>query len=136
MASADLELQGAIVALLKADATLTALVAGRIYDQPPTPVTFPYVELGEAQVLRADATCISAGEVYLTMHAWSTKTGYPEVKAIADAVAESLHHAPLNLATNRLISISHRQTRVFRDSDGLTSHAVIELIAYVEKPRF
>lgn len=135
MAAVDLELQGAIVAQLKADATLTALVAGRIYDQPPTPVTFPYVEIGEAQVIRTDATCISAGEVYLTMHAWSQAVGYPEVKRIADAVVEALHHAPLNLATNRLISISHRQNRVFRDSDGLSSHAVIELIAYVEKPR-
>ncbi|MBB6299906.1 DUF3168 domain-containing protein [Rhizobium leucaenae] len=134
MASPDLELQAAMVARLKADATLTTLVQGRVYDQPPDPAAFPYVTLGEAQFIRDDATCISAGAVYLTLHAWSRAVGFPEAKRVADAVAESLHLAPLTLATNRLISINHRQNRAFRDPDGLTSHVVIELVAYVEKP--
>ncbi|RVH29429.1 DUF3168 domain-containing protein [Sinorhizobium meliloti] len=137
MASPELELQGAIVARLKADVGLMALVNG-VYDQPPdTAFATPkesYVTIGEAQFLRDDATCVNGGEVYLTMHAWSRKVGYPVAKQIADAVAESLHLAPLTLATNRLISIMHRQTRVFRDTDGLTSHAVIDFVANVEKP--
>ncbi|QIG68373.1 putative tail protein [Rhizobium phage RHph_Y3_56_1] len=134
MASAELELQGALVGRLKADAPLTALVQGRVYDQPPSPVTYPYVTIGEAQTIRDDATCVSGGQVYLTLHAWSTKPGFPEVKQIADAVVESLHLAPIALPTNRLISIMHRQTRTFRDADGLTSHAVIEFVANTEKP--
>lgn len=137
MASPELELQGAIVARLKADVGLMALVNG-VYDQPPdTAFATPkesYVTIGEAQFLRDDATCVNGGEVYLTLHAWSRKVGYPVAKQIADAVAESLHLAPLTLATNRLISIMHRQTRVFRDPDGLTSHAVIDFVANVEKP--
>ncbi|MDW9540283.1 DUF3168 domain-containing protein [Sinorhizobium meliloti] len=136
MASPELELQGAIVARLKADVGLMALVNG-VYDQPPdTAFATPkesYVTIGEAQFLRDDATCVNGGEVYLTLHAWSRKVGYPVAKQIADAVAESLHLAPLTLATNRLISIMHRQTRVFRDLDGLTSHAVIDFVANVEK---
>lgn len=134
MPSPDLELQIAMVGRLKADATLTTLVQGRIYDQPPVPATFPYVTIGEAQFIRDDATCISAGAVYLTLHAWSRTAGYPEAKRVADAVAESLHLAALSLPTNRLISINHRQNRAFRDQDGITSHVVIELVAYVEKP--
>ncbi|MHC2540411.1 DUF3168 domain-containing protein [Sinorhizobium meliloti] len=137
MASPELELQGAIVARLKADVGLMALVNG-VYDQPPdTAFATPkesYVTIGEAQFLRDDATCVNGGEVYLTLHAWSRKVGYPVAKQIADAVAVSLHLAPLTLATNRLISIMHRQTRVFRDTDGLTSHAVIDFVANVEKP--
>lgn len=137
MASPDLELQGVIVTRLKADATLMSLANG-VYDIPPTAAWATpkecYVTIGEAQFLRDDATCISAGAVFLTLHAWSRKVGYPVVKQMADAVVESLHRAPLSLPTNRLISISHRQTRVFRDPDGETSHAVIELVAYVEKP--
>ncbi|MGH0328778.1 DUF3168 domain-containing protein [Sinorhizobium meliloti] len=137
MASPELELQGAIVARLKADVGLMALVNG-VYDQPPdTAFATPkesYVTIGEAQFLRDDATCVNGGEVYLTLHAWSRKVGYPVAKQIADAAAESLHLAPLTLATNRLISIMHRQTRVFRDTDGLTSHAVIDFVANVEKP--
>jgi hypothetical protein len=134
MASAELELQGALVARLKADAPLAALVGTRVYDQPPSPVTYPYVTIGEAQTIRDDATCISGGQVYLTLHAWSVAVGFLEVKRIADAVTESLHLAPVTLATNRLISLMHRQTRTFRDADGLTSHAVIEFVANTEKP--
>lgn len=140
MASPELELQGALVARLKADAALITLVGSRVYDQPPTNstgvviATYPYVTIGEAQTIRDDATCLSAGQVYLTLHAWSQAVGFPEVRRIADAVTESLHLAPLALATNRLISIMHRQTRTFRDADGLTSHAVIEFVANTEKP--
>ncbi|TWA16004.1 uncharacterized protein DUF3168 [Sinorhizobium medicae] len=68
MASPEWELQVAIVARLKADAALTALISRRVYDQPPDPVTYPYVTIGEAQFLRDDATCISGGEIYVTMH--------------------------------------------------------------------
>lgn len=133
MASPDLELQGALVARLKADATLGALIGSRVYDQPPDGATFPYFTIGEAQFLRDDATCVSGGRIYLTMHAWSRAVGFPEVKRIADAVVESVHLAPITLPTNHLISIMHRQTDAFRDPDGLTSHAVIKFVANVEK---
>ncbi len=135
--SAELELQGAIVARLKADAPLTSLVNG-VYDQPPeTAWAAPkegYVTIGESQFIRDDATCITGGDVYLTLHAWSRKVGFPECKKIADVVVESLHLASLALTSWRLVSIMHRQTRTFRDSDGLSSHSVIEFVASVHKP--
>jgi len=135
--SPEYELQGAIVARLKADATLMAQVNG-VYDQSPTTAWATpkegYVTIGEAQFIRDDATCLEGGDVYLTLHAWSRKVGFPAVKEIAFAVSESLHMAPLVLASWRLVSIMHRQTRVFRDPDGLTSHAVIEFAASVHKP--
>jgi len=135
--SPELELQGVIVARLKADAGLMAQVNG-VYDEPPDSrwdePKLGHVTIGEAQFIRDDATCIEGGDVYLTLHAWSRKVGFPAVKEIAFAVSESLHMAPLTLASWRLVSIMHRQTRVFRDPDGLTSHAVIEFAASVHKP--
>lgn len=136
MASPDFELQAAILARLKADAALTALVNG-VYDQPPTTAWATpkesYVTIGEAQFIRDDATCLEGGQTYLTLHAWSRKTGYPVAKAIADAVVESLHLADIPMATNRFISMMHRTTRVFRDPDGLTSHAVIDFVAQFDR---
>jgi len=135
--SPEYELQAVIVPHLKADVALMAQVNG-VYDEPPatawaTP-KLGYVTIGEAQFIRDDATCLEGGDVYLTLHAWSRKAGFPAVKEIAFAVSESLHMAPLVLASWRLVSIMHRQTRVFRDPDGLTSHAVIEFAASVHKP--
>lgn len=134
MASPDLELQGAIVARLKNYAPLTALVGQKIYDRPPAAAQEPYVDIGEAQSLRADAECVDGQEVYLTLHAWSTYAGgFMEVKQVADAVVQALHQYPLALPTNRLVSINHRNTMTFRDPDGITSHAAIRFIAFTER---
>lgn len=134
MASPDLELQGAIVSRLRSYAPLTALVGRRTYDRPPANAVYPYVDIGEAYCLRTDATCVDAQEVRLTLHVWSIYTGgFMEVKQIADAVITALHQHPMTLATNRLIDLSHRLTRVFEEDDGATSHAVIEFAAQTER---
>ena len=134
MASPDLELQGAVVARLKTFSPLNALVGEGVYDRTPADAAAPYVDIGEAYCLRADAACLDAQEVRLTLHAWSTYAGgFKEVKQIADAVVIALHQFSMTLPTNRLISISHRRTRVMRDADGITSHAVIEFVAFTER---
>lgn len=134
MASPDLELQGAIVSRLRSYAPLTALVGQKIYDRPPADAGEPYVDIGEAYCLRSDVECVDAQEVRLTLHAWSVYTGgFMEVKQIADAVVTALHQHPMILPTNRLISISHRMTRTFRDGDTTISHAVIEFVAFTER---
>ncbi|MCV9965720.1 DUF3168 domain-containing protein [Pararhizobium sp. BT-229] len=137
MASPETELQDAVLARLKADAPLLALVNG-IYDEPPaTCWAIPkagYVTIGEADTIRDDAACVYGGQVYLTLHAWSRKVGYPAVKTMASAVVDALHLAPLTMPTHRFISLMHRQTRTFRDTDGKTSHAVIEFVANFDRP--
>lgn len=134
MASPDLELQGAVVARLKAFAPLTELVDEKVYDRPPADAVEPYVDIGEAYCLRSDTECVDGQEVRLTLHAWSTYAGgFKEVKQVADAVVIALHQHPMALPTNRVISIVHRLTRVMRDADGLTSHAVIEFVAFTER---
>ena len=132
--SAELELQGAINTRLRDDAQLIALVNKRVYDLVPSSEEYPYIAIGETQSIQDDATCITGEKIYLTLHAWSDEVGFPEVKRIASAVKDSLHLAPIELPTYRLVSLLHRQTRTLRDRDGITSHAVIELLASVHKP--
>jgi hypothetical protein len=74
-----------------------------------------------------------AGVSAMTFHGWSREVGFPEVKRLAAAVKDALHLAPIVLDNWRLVSINHRGTRVFRDQDGLSSHAVIDFAAFVEK---
>lgn len=134
MTSVSLELQGAIVARLKAYAPLTALVAQRIYDDVPLPATTPYVSLGPDQIVSDDADCLTGYEVTIQIDAWSTTKGLPEVRRVAEAVRSALHDYDLPLTDNALVSIQHRQTRNLRDPDGVTNHAVIEFVALVEQP--
>lgn len=134
MASPDLELQGAIYGRLMSFVPLAELVGEGIYDNPSADVNYPYVTIGEAYCLRADAECVDGQEIRLTLHAWSTRSdGFEEVKLIAGAVVDALHRHSLPLTTHRLISISHRTTRVMRDADGITSHAIIEFVAFTER---
>lgn len=133
MASASLELQGAIVTALKTAAAVTAMVNQNIYDMAPADAQTPYVVMGDFDEHRVDATCLKARKTYATLHVWSSSAGFMEVRQIAEAVAETLHHASLVLASNRLVSLDHSRTRVMRDLDGIHSHAVIELVAYTEK---
>lgn len=132
MTSPVLELQGAIVAALKAYAPLAALVGSRIYDDVPPSATFPYVSLGPTDEVSDDADCIDASEITVQIDVWSRAIGAPESLKIAHEVRAAL--ATLSLTTNALVSLEHRNTRRLRDPDGLTNHAALDFLAVVEMP--
>lgn len=134
MTAVSLELQGAIIARLKAYAPLTAIVGQRIYDNVPANAMTPYVSLGPEQVVSDDADCITGFEVTNQIDAWSEAVGLPEVKKIAEAVRAALHRYDLPLSDNALVSIEHRQTRFLRDPSSATNHAAIDFTSFVEQP--
>ena len=134
MASPSLELQGAIVARLKAWAGLSATVNGRVYDAVPAGAAFPYITVGEGDETSDDADCIDGFEISLDIDIWSRAIGYPEAKRISDEVRKALKSADLALPTNALVDFRHRQTRFLRDPDGLTSHAVMTFEGFAEQP--
>lgn len=130
--SPTLELQGAIIARLKAAAAVMALVATRVYDEIPSLPTFPYISMGPADEIQNDADCIEVVDLTFQIDGWSRTVGFPEISRIADAVRASLHRYALTLTTNALVEIQHRQTQRFRDPDGQTLHAVMQFVATIE----
>ena len=139
MADASYEALAAVLAALKVDATVSGLVGAKVYDRPPegdNAPTSPYISAGPTTAQRTDATCISAKEVFIQIDAWSWGPGLAygsaQVRAIADAVERAIHQKNFSLATNRLVSIEHRNTLVLLDADGATHHAVINFVAYTE----
>lgn len=134
MASPSLELQGAIVARLKAWAGLSGTVNERVYDAVPAGAAFPYITVGEGDETSDDADCIDGFEISLDIDIWSRANGYPEAKRISDEVRKAIKSADLALPTNALVDFRHRQTRFLRDPDGLTSHAVMTFEGFAEQP--
>lgn len=132
MLSASLSLQKAIVAALKADAGVSALVGSNVFDTVPSSDPFPRITLGEDQVITERADCYIGEEIFVTIHAWSRKPGFPEVKQIAGAVRLALHEAELSLDDCRLVDLSSEDVRFMREQDGVTSHAVITFRALTE----
>lgn len=132
MSSSDLELQKAIYARLLAYAPLQKLVGASVFDLPSASDALPYVTIGEAVLHRADVDCQQSDKINLTLHAWSDKPGYTQVKTISAAVVAAVHHYPFFVSGFRLISIDHTRTLTFRDHDGMASHAAIDFTAYIE----
>lgn len=132
MSDSSYEVQEAIVAAVKADATLTSLIAGRIYDRVPPAASFPYISIGEDQVLPDLAQCYDGADVVSTLHAWSRAIGYGEVKRVAAALEKALTAATFTLTGFRLVDKFFESTRYMRDPDGLTSHAVVTFRARTE----
>jgi hypothetical protein len=134
IADASLPLQKAIVATLQADPTLSAIVHGRVYDNVPAPVTFPYVSIGPFQVLPEAADCSEGVEIFVTLDGWSRDGGKSiEAKRLGAAIGTALHEAALTLDNGqRLVSIALEQINYLRDPDGLTAHAAVTVRALTE----
>jgi hypothetical protein len=92
-----LALQKALVAHLRADAPLVALVGARVYDEPPPAVTFPYVRLGglDASALRMD--CFTDTDITFAVEVHSRSVaGKVEATRVAEAVRYALDDASLS----------------------------------------
>lgn len=129
----DLELQGLIVNVLKADPAVAALVGNRVFDRIPKDAPFPYVAYGPTDTNTDAADCLDQEQIFIQLDVWSREVGFPEAKRISDAVRAALNDTNLSLSQNALVFLEHRQTRTLRDPDGLTSHAALSFEAYVER---
>ncbi|MEP9379731.1 DUF3168 domain-containing protein [Aquabacter sp. CN5-332] len=131
--SAALALRQALHDRLVSDAPLAALLGGaRIHDTPPSTAEFPFVTLGEALVADWSTATEGGTEQSLTLHAWSRAGGRREAFAIAAAVQQALHDAPLALDGHRLANLRATTAEVRREGDGRTFHALMRFRAVTE----
>lgn len=101
----------------------TALAGGRVYDRVPDAPTFPYITIGEDQVIDDGDTCSDSWEVYTDVHVWSRAVGFPEAKTLAASVVSRV--LAINTVTDfRVVSVQLENQRTLRESDGLTNHVV------------
>ncbi|MGU3492744.1 DUF3168 domain-containing protein [Xanthobacteraceae bacterium A53D] len=130
--SAARALRGAMRARLVADPPLNALISGRVHDVPPADASFPFVTLGEAVVSDWSTATEGGSEQVLTLHVFSRQGGRAEAMAIASAVQQALHDAPLVLVGHALANLRATTAEVRRDADGRTFHALVRFRAVTE----
>jgi hypothetical protein len=121
-----LALHDAIIARLKADAAVSELVAGRVYDSAPAKPTFPYVKL-DAQRVANLAECIDGSEIFTTLHVFTDPVGTVEAKRIVGAITDSLHDAEFEIEDNTLKLLEFRDVNYLTEPDGLRTHAVLTM---------
>lgn len=131
--SPALALRAAVHGALSADGPLLALLGGpKVYDAPPKTADFPFVALGEAVVADWSTATERGTEHQLTLHAFTRSGGRAEAYAVAAAVQEALHDAPLILIGHRLANLRATTAEVLREADGRTFHALVRFRAVTE----
>jgi hypothetical protein len=126
-------LQKAIVATLKGNASVNAIIAGRIYDAVPTGAVKPYVSFGVFDLLPERGDCLEGAEMFITLDGWAAGPDTVQIKQLGAAVAAALDEAALPLdAPQRLVNLTLERSQYLRDPDGITAHAAMTFRAQTE----
>ncbi|WP_295215290.1 DUF3168 domain-containing protein [uncultured Brevundimonas sp.] len=129
-------LQKAVLAALKGDAAVQALLGGRVFDfaalGAPEDAAFPHLVIGrcESRPVAADGGGV---EQRLTLTGVSRFAGSEEAKAVAAAVRACLHEAVLEADGVRTATLRATFADVFRTGDGRRTYAVVRLRAVTEE---
>jgi hypothetical protein len=98
-------LQGALVATLKADAALLALLGDDgVFDAPPRGRAAPYVVIARHDLIPRDGDLAPTGEHRLLIHCWSDQPSRRQALALAERVVA----VALELVAADLV-VTHRQ---------------------------
>lgn len=108
------------------DALTAANVCGaRIYDGVPTNPVFPYVTIGDDQVLDDGNSCADGWDVTATIHIWDRPTSGSRA-ALKTQIAQAVTALRgINTVDDfNVIYTDFENSRVIRDPDGITLHGI------------
>ena len=132
MSDPALAVQDAIEAALRGSSALAAAMGGRVRLYPLAQVgddLFPYLTIGEDQIVADETECSAGSEVYTTVHVWArleddVQGSRAQAKRIAGAVRSAINR-DLNVIGFDLIDCRFDDTRHLTDSDMRTAHSVV-----------
>src|SRR5215813_3932225 len=125
MSDPSLELQAALVSTLKNNAGVQAVVGQRIYDEVPNNPTFPYVSIGDNQVLPDKADCIDGTEIFWQLDGWARDPHFPVCKQISKAVIAAMDDLPLTIDSYANVVCELNTVNYLHEPDGITRHVAI-----------
>lgn len=134
MSGHELALQKALIAHLRADSTVQALLGepARIHDAAPAEPIFPHLLIGRSES-RSVAADGGGMEHALTLTAVSRFRGSEEAKAVLAAVRLRLAEAELEADGVRTISLRVVFADVYPSADGARIFAVLRVRAVTEE---
>lgn len=129
--------------LIAATAVISIVPEARIVDDIPAPPGsapsddfFPYVVIGDDQVVPDRGDRYDGREVTVTIETFSRGPGFFETKALQDAIENAVTFPggePVSLGgEHRLILLDLESARRLREPDGITRHGVQTFRALTE----
>lgn len=132
--SASLWVHDFIINTLMADPGVQARVNGRVYDQPPEDVRYPYISIGPVSMVPDDADCIAARRETVQVDIWHRDQGRKwKCAETMDAVKAALHEAEAASTSHGLVQCRVVLMQRLMDPDGITVHGVVQVEATVEE---
>lgn len=110
-----------------------------IYDTPPTGSARPYIVIGEGYTVKNNTKDIPGRRVFMTIHAWSDKPSFLEVKAITEQIVNILSAGDLSPNTGQdgddfvFLITEVEKTDHYTDEDGKTKHGTVEIVIETQK---
>lgn len=131
--SAAVSLEEAVLARLRADVGLTALLGpGRVHDGAPKNAPAPFVSLDRVETAEAGGVEAGLARHRLELRAVSRAGGKREAARIASAVDTALADAPLVLAGHRLVLLRVAGIDIRVSRDRALAEAVLRVEAMTE----
>jgi hypothetical protein len=133
MSDPALAVQNAVEAALRASNALKAamsLTNVRLYTlAPPDGAPFPYLVIGEDQVIGDETECSAGSDVITTVHVWSrveedVSASRAQAKQIAGVVRAVIGRA-LNVVGFDLVECRFEDARHLTDPDRRTAHSIV-----------
>ena len=97
----------------------------------PTNSDFPFIIIGEGQLLPDDATATSGSDggvvETIDLHVWSRTRSQKQTLEIASTIYDRFHGQSLTVSSRASALCWVRDRRIFPDPDGLTRHGVVTL---------
>lgn len=133
MSDPSLALQDAVEAALRGSVALADAMEGRVrlYTlSAPTDAPFPYLVIGEDQIVDDETECSASSAAFTTVHVWSrvqddVSASRAQAKTIAGIVRAVLNTA-LPLAGFVVTDWRFETARHLTDPDQRTAHSVVE----------
>jgi hypothetical protein len=123
----------ALIAFLRGESSVTALVGARIYDRPREDVAFPYLRVTPIQALPKRAACIDGSEVFIQVDVFARDSaagvaGTITAAKIMAVLSDVLDGGDLPVSNGFALMRSWVEgSRVQRDPDGHTVMGMVDL---------
>lgn len=125
-------LQKAIHAALTGNASLMVAVSG-VFDYVPAGTAYPYLTLGESQVVDESTATEKILRQTVTVQAYGQGKGRKPLDTIMAQVQASLDNAALTVEGFALISLRHQGSEIRLSADGATYHGRVRFVALLQK---
>lgn len=129
------EAMKAVRAALVDDAAVSALIAGRVVDEPKPETVFPYVRFGSVEIARDDTDGAEGVVVQMGLVIHSRPVaGRIEANKICAAISEALHRGAASVSLLGIWDLEVQTWLVERASDGASYEGRLALALRLDDP--